>query len=63
MSNVIQLFPTATVQLYKVEDPGLTWYEQGEIISETQLQDDVQQLAVESCTVAWLKDEMLLQKL
>ena len=49
--------------LYKVEDPGLTWYEKGEIISDTQLQDDVQQLAVESCTVEWLKEEMLLQKL
>jgi hypothetical protein len=61
MSNVIQLFPTSTVQLYKVEDPGLTWYEKGAIISETQLQDDVEHM--ESCTVEWLKEEMLLQKL
>lgn len=61
MSNVIQLFPTSTVQLYKVEDPGLTWYEQGAIISETQLQDDAKH--IECCTVEWLKEEMLLQKL
>jgi hypothetical protein len=61
MSNVIQLFPTSTVQLYKVEDPGLTWYEKGAIISETQLQDDAKH--IESCTVEWLKEEMLLQKL
>ena len=30
MSNVVHLFAKpSTVQLYSVEDPGLTWYEEG----------------------------------
>ena len=49
------------MQLYKVEDPGLTWYEKGAIISETQIQNDVKHIGC--CTVEWLKGEMLLQKL
>lgn len=60
MSNVVQLFAKPAVQLYSVEDPGLTWYEEGQVISEIQLKNDCAQL---SCTVEEILDEMLVQKL
>lgn len=60
MSNIVYLFPQTAVQLYKVEDPGITWYEEGAIISEIQLKNDCAEL---SCTVEEILDEMLVQKL
>ena len=57
MSNVIQLFPKSTAVLYRVEDPGLTWYEQGAIISDIQLKNDC---AEYSCAVEDVLDEMLV---
>lgn len=60
MSNIIQLFPQSAVQLYSVTDPGLTWYEEGAVISEIQLKNDATQL---QCNVEDLLDEMLVQKL
>lgn len=60
MSNVVYLFPKSTVQLYKVEDPGITFYEKGQVISEIQLKNDAQQV---KCTVEDLLEEMLIQKL
>ena len=60
MSNVVQLFAKPTVQLYSVEDPGVTWYEEGQVISASQLKNDatILDLAVEE-----LLEEMLLKKL
>ncbi len=60
MSNIIQLFPQSTVQLYSVTDPGLTFYEMGAVISEIQLKNDAAELDI---TVDDLLDEMLVQKL
>jgi len=60
MSNVVQLFAKPTVQLYSVEDPGVTWYEEGQVISEIQLKNDATNL---TCTVEDLLEEMLLKKL
>lgn len=61
MSNVVYLFAKpSTVQLYSVEDPGITWYEEGAIISEIQLKNDATRL---QCSVEELKEEMLLKKL
>lgn len=61
MSNVVYLFAKpSTVQLYSVEDPGLTCYEEGAVISEIQLKNDATQL---QCSVEELKEEMLLKKL
>lgn len=61
MSNVVYLFAKpSTVQLYSVEDPGLTWYEEGAIISEIQLKNDATQL---QCSVEDILEEMLVQKL
>ena len=57
MSNVIQLFPKSTVQLYRVEDPGLTWYEQGAVISYVQLMNDCAAL---DCTIDDVLDEMCI---
>jgi len=57
MSNVIQLFPKSTVQLYRVEDPGLTWYEAGAVISYIQLKNDCAEL---DCTIDDVLDEMLV---
>jgi hypothetical protein len=60
MSNVVQLFAKPTVQLYSVVDPGVTWYEEGQVISDSQLKNDatILDLAVEE-----LLEEMLLIKL
>ena len=60
MSNVVQLFAKPTVQLYSVQDPGVTWYEEGQVISDSQLKNDatILDLAVEE-----LLEEMLLIKL
>ena len=57
MSNVIQLFPQHNATLYRVEDPGITWYEEGAIISSIQLKNDCAEL---SCTVEDILDEMLV---
>ena len=57
MSNVIQLFPKSTVQLYRVEDPGLTWYEEGAVISDIQLKNDCVHY---NCAVEDILDEMLV---
>tara|TARA_R110002074_G_scaffold95047_1_gene207240 strand:+ start:1839 stop:2021 length:183 start_codon:yes stop_codon:yes gene_type:complete len=46
MSNVIQLFPQHNATLYRVEDPGLTWYEEGAVISDIQLKNDCATLDV-----------------
>ena len=46
MSNVVQLFAKPTVQLYSVEDPGVTWYEEGQVISEIQLKNDATNLDI-----------------
>jgi len=60
MSTVVQLFAKPTVQLYSVQDPGVTWYEEGQVISDSQLKNDatILDLAVEE-----LLEEMLLIKL
>lgn len=60
MSNVVQLFAKPTVQLYSVEDPGITWYEEGQVISEIQLKNDATNLDI---AVEDLLEEMLLKKL
>lgn len=60
MSNVIQLFPQHNATLYRVEDPGVTWYEEGAVISDIQLKNDCATL---NCSVEELKEEMLLKKL
>ena len=60
MSNVVQLFAKPAVQLYSVEDPGLTWYEEGQVISEIQLKNDATNLDI---AVEELLEEMLLKKL
>jgi len=60
MSNVVQLFAKPTVQLYSVEDPGLTWYEEGQVISEIQLKNDAANLDI---AVEEILEEMLLKKL
>jgi hypothetical protein len=57
MSNVIQLFPKCTATLYRVEDPGITWYEEGAIISSIQLKNDATAL---DCSVEDILDEMLV---
>jgi len=57
MSNVIQLFPQHNATLYRVEDPGLTWYEEGAIISDIQLKNDCATLNV---TVEDVLSEMLV---
>ena len=57
MSNVIQLFPQHNATLYRVEDPGLTWYEEGAVISDIQLKNDC---AEYSCSVEEILDEMLV---
>lgn len=57
MSNVIQLFPQHTATLYRVEDPGLTWYEEGAVISDIQLKNDCATLNV---TVEDVLSEMLV---
>ena len=46
MSTVIQLFPQHNATLYRVEDPGLTWYEEGAVISDIQLKNDCATLDV-----------------
>ena len=61
MSNVVYLFAKpSTVQLYTVQDPGVTWYEEGQVISEIQLKNDATQL---QCSVEDILEEMLVQKL
>jgi len=57
MSNVIQLFPQHNATLYRVEDPGLTWYEEGAVISDIQLKNDCATLDV---TVEDVLSEMLV---
>ena len=57
MSNVIQLFPQHNATLYRVVDPGITWYEEGAVISDIQLKNDCAAL---SCSVEDILDEMLL---
>jgi hypothetical protein len=57
MSNVIQLFPQHNATLYRVVDPGLTWYEEGAVISDIQLKNDCATL---SCSVEDILDEMLV---
>ncbi len=57
MSNVIQLFPQHNATLYRVEDPGLTWYEEGAVISDIQLKNDCATLNV---TVEDVLSEMLV---
>ena len=60
MSNIVYLFPQSTVQLYRVTDPGVTFYEQGAVISEIQLKNDAVEM---DCTVEDLLSEMLVKKL
>ena len=57
MSNVIQLFPQHNATLYRVEDPGITWYEEGAVISDIQLKNDCATL---NCSVEDILDEMLV---
>jgi len=59
MSATLYQFPNMGVQLYSVEDPGITWYEEGAIISEAQLKNDAAQM---ECSVEELLEEMLLKK-
>ena len=61
MSNVVKLFQESDVQLYYVQDPGLTPFEIDSIISEI----DIKNKASSSCwnSVEELKNEMLLKKL
>lgn len=59
MSATLYQFPNKGIQLYTVQDPGVTWYEEGAIISDTQLKNDAVQL---ECTVEDLLEEMLLKK-
>ncbi len=59
MSNVVKLFPESDVQLYYVQDPGLTAFEIDTIISEIDIKND----ACEMYSVEELKNEMLLKKL
>lgn len=40
MSNVTELFPQHSVTVYRVIDPGLTWYEQDQTVCEIQLKND-----------------------
>ncbi len=59
MSNVVKLFQESDVQLYYVQDPGLTPFEIDTIISEIDIKNQAR------CwnSVEELKDEMLLKKL
>ena len=59
MSATVYQFPNTSVQLYTVQDPGITWYEEGAIISDSQLKNDAAQL---ECSVEELVEEMLLKK-
>ncbi len=60
MSNVVKLFRESDVQLYYVQDPGLTPFEIDSIISEIDIKNEAS-----SCwnSVEELKNEMLLKKL
>jgi len=58
MGEVVQLFPRGNskqITTYRVEDPGLTWYEEGQIISNIQLKNDATQL---QCSVQDILEEM-----
>ena len=59
MSNVVKLFQESDIQLYYVQDPGLTPFEIDTIISEIDIKNQAR------CwnSVEELKDEMLLKKL
>jgi hypothetical protein len=51
------LFPQHNATLYRVEDPGLTWYEEGAVISDIQLKNDCVHY---NCAVEDILDEMLV---
>ena len=59
MLNVVKLFKESDIQLYYVQDPGLTPFEIDTIISEIDIKNQAR------CweSVEELKDEMLLKKL
>ena len=40
VENVIQLFNNNSVTVYRIVDPGVTWYEENQTVSAIQLKND-----------------------
>ena len=55
MSNVVQLFNNNPVTVYRIVDPGVTWYEENQTVSAIQLKNDAATL---ECSVEDILDEM-----